>query len=397
MKIKARAFAGVTALTFTLAGLASPALAQQEIRIGAIVPLSGAATSWGVGLAGAAELAAEDVNAAGGLIIAGKKHKVAVVRFDDKLKASEAVTGINRLVYEDKIKVALTVASVSQLAISQIATDNKVISLTQAFTSKALEKEYPYTFRTAYTSNEFALPQMRWLASKLGAKKVGVLFPNDEGGQQVAADFARAYGAVGITLAKEFFEQGGKDDFAPLLTRLIEQKVDAIDLDGTSPVTAGLIVKQSRELGFKGAIIRTGNESTDDIMKVAGKAASEGLYVHTPANLKDPHVAPYKKRFEDKYKIGMPAGSVLMYASIKVLFAAMQKAGTAEDTAKIVKAYEEMKDVDTIAGKANWVTPRDTAGKEYGFRRQILTDFYIARVRNSELEVAATCTIDGCK
>src|SRR3546814_12759817 len=75
-------------------------------------------------------------------------------------------------------------------------------------------------------------------------------------------------------------------DMVPLLTRLMAQGVDAIDLDGNAPATAGLIVKQARELGFKGLIIRSGGPATPEIIKVAGKQATAGMVVYAPIDRK---------------------------------------------------------------------------------------------------------------
>src|SRR5690606_26772809 len=106
----------------------------------------------------------------------------------------------------------------------------------------------PYTFRPNVTTVEVAQPQVEWLAKSQGIKKVGALFPNDETGQQIAKDLAAAYKSAGADLvATEFFERD-RVDFVPLLTRIAARGVDAIELDGNSPTTAGLIVKQAREI-----------------------------------------------------------------------------------------------------------------------------------------------------
>lgn len=346
-------------------------------------------------MAGAIEMAAEEVNATGGLEVAGKKHKVTVIRYDDKSKPSDAVTGMNRLIYEDRAKYVYTFSSASQLAVAQTATDNKVITIVQAYAAKALDKAYPYAFRTVITTNEFAGPQTKWLAQKLKARRVGVLFPNNESGQQIAADFAKAYGAAGGPVVQEFFE-GDRVDFAPLLTRLMEKKIDAIDLDGNSPTTAGLILKQARELGFKGPVVRTGGESTQDIIDVAGKTASEGLYVHLPADFNDPPVAAFKQQFDQKYKVALSAAAVPTYVSTKLLLAAIQKAGSAENTEAVGRALEQVRDAPSMLGPVNWITPKDLAGNPYGTRHQILTRFYIGQVRAGKVAVVATCDLQSC-
>jgi branched-chain amino acid transport system substrate-binding protein len=77
--------------------------------------------------------------------------------------------------------------------------------------------------------------------------------------------------------AKEFFERD-RVDFVPLLTRMLARGIDTVELDGNSPSTAGLIVKQARELGCKGRFVRTGGPATAEILSVAGKDSSEGIH-----------------------------------------------------------------------------------------------------------------------
>ncbi len=82
--------------------LANPVSAQ-EFKLGALATLSGPGAAWGKAILSAAELAAEDANAKGGLAVGGKHYKVTVVSYDDKYKPTDAVTGINSFIYEDNI------------------------------------------------------------------------------------------------------------------------------------------------------------------------------------------------------------------------------------------------------------------------------------------------------
>src|SRR5690606_11124855 len=132
-----------------LALAATTVHAQQEtLRIGAVVTLSGAGAAWGQGMQHATELAADDVNAEGGLEVAGKRYRVEVIPYDDKYQANEAVTVANRLVFEDKVKYIIgPVGSAPVLAIQPITEKNGVIVITLDFTPKALGPDKPCTFR----------------------------------------------------------------------------------------------------------------------------------------------------------------------------------------------------------------------------------------------------------
>ena len=126
----------LAALTCVGAGVLQPALAQETLKLGALVTLSGAGAAWGQGMKNAAELAADKVNAAGGLEVAGKKYKVEIIPYDDKYQANEAVTVANRLVFEDKVQYIIgPVGSAPALAIQPVTEKAKVLIFTLGFTT----------------------------------------------------------------------------------------------------------------------------------------------------------------------------------------------------------------------------------------------------------------------
>ncbi|WP_321503608.1 ABC transporter substrate-binding protein [Breoghania sp.] len=384
---------GVLLAATAMAFAATAGQAQEKtLKVGALVTLSGAGAAWGQGMLNAAKLAAEDVNKDGGLKVGGDSYKVEVIAYDDAYKANEAVTAANRLVYDDKVKYIIgTVGSAPILAIQPITDKNKVITMTLGFTPKAISPDHPYTFRPNPTTAEVAVPQISWLVKNLNIKTVGALFPNDETGESIAHDLGKAYGDAGAQMATEFFERN-RVDFVPLLTRLLAQGVDAIELDGNSPVTAGQIVQQARDLGFTGQIIRTGGPATPDIVKVAGKQATEGMYVHSAFNPNDKAEADYEARYVKTFDQSMNGFSPFFYDGTKMLFKAMQDAGTVTDTDQVKTALENIRDFKGVTGTVNW-TGKDV----YGIAHQLDAPFYIAQVHDGEEEVVAKCTTKGCE
>jgi len=381
-----------------LAGLLATAAlptaqAQETLKLGALVTLSGAGADWGQGMKNAAEVAADQFNEAGRLEVGGKKYRVQVVAYDDKYQANEAVTVANRLVFEDKVRYIVgPVGSAPVLAIQPMTEKNKVILLTLGFTAKALAAEKPYTFRPNVTTAEVSQPQIDWFVKAQGLRKVGALFPNDETGQQIALDLEAAYKKAGATLStKEFFERD-RVDFVPLLTRMMARGIDAIELDGNSPATAGLIVKQARELGFEGRIVRTGGPATQEIVNVAGKQATEGMLVHTPIDPELPATKAYAERYAAKYKHPMNGFSPAFYDGTLMLFEAMRRAGTVEDTERVRVEMEKLDGFEGSLGKLSW-----TGHALYGIDHQLNAPFYVAEVKDGREVIRARCTVEGCR
>jgi len=122
--------------------LTSAAIAQQApIKIGAILPLTGSGASYGVWMKGGTEMAAEEINAGGG--IAGRKLEV--IYEDHAADASKAVNAMRRLVEVEKVPFTLTSYSSPTLAVQPIGAQSKVLMMNGGGQSDNLaNKEYLY-------------------------------------------------------------------------------------------------------------------------------------------------------------------------------------------------------------------------------------------------------------
>jgi branched-chain amino acid transport system substrate-binding protein len=140
-------------------------------------------------------------------------------------------------------------------------------------------------------------------------------------------------------LAGELYERSTKD-FAPLLTKVIALKPDVMDLGASSPATAGLIVRQAREAGFKGRFVQTGGAGWLEVVATAGKEAAEGMVNILYANHADPGyqrlVADYKKQYSGQ----APNEIVAVYHdAMSVQLAAIKKGGDVNDTTKAAASF----------------------------------------------------------
>jgi branched-chain amino acid transport system substrate-binding protein len=372
------------------ATLFAGAASAETLTLGVNATLSGAGAVFGEGMAFAATNIADEINAKGGLKVGDKVYQIELKKYDDRYRAQDAVTAMERLILEDKVKYVVgPMGSASTLATQARTNGDKVLTLTMAFSTKALSPQLPYSFRPAITTAEFTGPQLAWLGKTLAIKRVRALEPNDETGQSVAASQKEAYAAIGVDLQVDFFERE-RVDFVPILTRALMQ-TDALEIGGNSPTTAGLLVKQARELGYQGPIFVTGGDVTAELVKVAGKQAAEGVYVHLPIDISKPETAAYIKAFEDKFKQPANGHNLFMYSGLQMLFAAMQKAGTVEDTTKVSKELEGLSNFPTALGPAGW-----TGEKLYGTNHQIDLPFYVGQIKNGVATKVATCNITAC-
>jgi len=372
------------AMAFVLgAGLlcSAAAGAAETLKIGVIAALTGGGAPWGMAAAEGSRILADRVNQAGGLDVGGRKVKVEVIAYDDQYKAAEAVAAYNRLVNQDGVKYIVILSSAATLALKQNAEDDQVVMMTGAYTSKALDKNSHYVFRM-YSAPEDYLPSMiGWMKDNLQGRRVMVVNPNDESGWDQVRLSEAIFKEKGFeVLGHELYERAQKD-FQPMLTRIIAMKPDMIELGGTPPATAGLIIRQARELGYDRLFTKTGGAGPRDIVAGAGAEAAEGIINMLYADQSNAGyralVADYKKRNQ-----GQEPNEIIVpfYDGANTLLHAIQKAGTIDDTAKVMAAFKETLPMASLQGD-----PMTLGGmKHYGADAQIMTVNYIGTIRKGE-------------
>ncbi len=367
-----------------------PALAQETLKIGGLGPLSGGGTAWGLAAQRGIELGIDAVNAAGGVKAGGKSYKLEVIFYDDLYGGQGGKAATERLVNQDKVKYIIgPVGSPPALATISVSNPAKVIALTNGYAPQILKNDTPdpYNFRIYNTNIEFGPPLIKWLKENAPeVKKVALLAPNDAVGQSVAGVLAEDYRKQGFEVELELFERGIKE-FTPLILRMMAKKVDAFEFDGNSPGDAGLMLKQIRQVGFKGRVIQIGGPAIDEIMEIAGPAA-EGFLSYDVFDWDTEIGKRLRASYEKKYGKGvinsfMPA----FYHTVLLLAEAIKRADSIE-TDKVRTALETTSGFDAgVYGPIKWV------GKEtYGVNRQLMIPYYVSEVKGGKIVKKAKFT-----
>lgn len=366
---------------FLLMGYGQAFSADNVMKLGVIAPLSGSGAGWGLALRAGAELASDDTNAKGGLEVAGKKYKIEVIPYDDKYQGQAAADAANRLIFMDKVKFIIgPMGSAAGLAAQEITEANKVLFVGNSFTTKFLSPKTLYSFRTTMTMAEFSLPMAKFLAEKFPqAKKVATIGPNDETGYDVSGFNKKALLAAGQeVIVQEYFERGTAD-FMPVLSKIFAQKPDILNLNGSNPGDCGLILKQARQMGYKGLIVKIGGPGTPEMLKVAGKDLMEGFVYYSPINPDDQNIIEVNKKYNKKFPPPMNGFTPQFYDGTLWLFEAIKKAGTITDTAKVKAALEGLTFNGVYTGRMSWT------GKEtYGIDHQVKFPFYVMVVKGGK-------------
>jgi branched-chain amino acid transport system substrate-binding protein len=373
-----------------MCAIALLAHAQEVMKIGVIASLSGGGTAWGLGLDRGVQIAADQINEQGGLKLAGKTYKLEVIPYDDQYNAAQAKTAADRLVNRDEVKVIFgPVGSPGAMGSLPVTQPAKVIQFVDGYTPAILKNEWQgaYVFRINNSTLEFSEPIVDWLKKTYpNAKKVGMIAPNDATGQAGVPILATAYKNKGFDVWTEHYERGTKE-FTPLVLRMMAQNVDVFDLNANAPGEAGLLVKQARQVGYKGLIVQSGGAGIDELIAIAGPLANNMLkYDVIDESL--PRVQPFVALYHKKYTGVMNGLAPVYYNAANIYFEAMRRAGST-DTTRIRDQIEKLGGTydAPIFGKVVW-----TGQKNYGVNHQLLHTFVIKEVQNGKATVKAVIT-----
>lgn len=314
------------------AGFSGVAVAQ-TVKIAVAGPFTGPVAQYGDMQKIGALMAVEQINAKGG--VNGKKLEA--VLMDEACEPKQAVAVANKIV-NDKIKFVVGhLCSGSTQPASKVYEDEGIIMVSPASTNPAISKQgFKNIFRTIGTDDQQGPAAGEFIAAKIKPKAIAVIHDKQTYGQGVAEEVKKTVEAKGLKVAAFEGVNKGQTDFSALVTKLKAANVDFVYYGGYHP-ELGLLLRQSREQGFKAQFMGPEGVGNKDISAIAG-AASEGLLVTLPADFAADKVnaglvGAFKAKNQD------PSGPFVLtsYAAVQVLAEAMT-AAKSEDPKKVVVA-----------------------------------------------------------
>jgi branched-chain amino acid transport system substrate-binding protein len=298
----AAASAAVLPLVLALCACSRPPL--EPIDVGVLVPLTGSLSVWGVNTERGIRLAAEHVNAAGG--VDGRRIRLLVE--DSECKPETAVTVLRGWTARGDVPVVLgAICSSDVLAMAPIAERGEVVILSTGASNPAISDAGEFVFRN-WPSDRIQGELTADYAYGRGLRNVAILFVDNAYGRGLEAVFGEHFGALGGALAvtpSESYTEGD-GDFRAQLSRIAGSGADALYLPAYTREYP-LILAQARELGLEIPIVAS--ETFDDPATIERSgAAAEGVVFPSPASFdrSAPQGRAFVAAFERAY--GEPPG-----------------------------------------------------------------------------------------
>ncbi|AXV18367.1 ABC transporter substrate-binding protein (plasmid) [Neorhizobium sp. SOG26] len=368
-----RTFLGAACLA--LSGLAAmPAVAQEAVKVGLILPMTGPFASTGRQV----EAGIKAYMALNGDTVAGKK--IEVVLRDDAGVADQTRRIAQELVVNDGVKMLMGFGLTPlAMSVAPVLNQAKIPAIITSATTSAIMAQSQYYVRTSMAGPQSAVPVATW-AVQNNMKKVVTLVSDYGPGIDIEQGFTNQFKKEGGTIVEAIRVPLANPDFAPFLQRVRDAKPDAVFAFVPSGV-GSLFMKQFIDRGLAEAgikLIGTGDITDDDLLNGIGPAAKGVITGHFYSALHDSpenkaFVAEVRKANNNMRPNFMAVGG---YDAISLAYEALKKTNGDTDGTKLVEAMKGM----------SWTSPRGPITIDPA-TRDIVQDIYMREVKEVDGEL----------
>ncbi len=320
-------------------------MAQEAIKIGVYLPMTGTVASYG-DMEWSGIRIARDMEPT----VLGKKIELVLV--DTKSDKIEAANAVSRLIQNDKVVGIIGEAiSGNTMAGNPISEASGIPSVSPTATSPLVTQGKKYAFRSCFIDPFQGEVAARFALKNLKARTAAVIIDNAQD-YCVGLDnfFMREFVKGGGEIVSTTFIQTGDQDFSAQLSIVQAANPDVIYAPNYYTEDA-LMAKEARDLGIDATILTGDGAQADPLIQIGGKAV-ENMYLtahfHKGAATSE-RAKEYIRRFEEQYKKDADAFGALSADSYFLLVGAITRAGST-DGAKIRDALAATADFKGVSG-----------------------------------------------
>jgi branched-chain amino acid transport system substrate-binding protein len=327
------------------------------IRVGVYGDLSGQTSSFGQSTKNGVQMAADEINKAGGI----NGRQIQLLIEDDQGQPAQAATVATKLVNQDKVVALLgEVASSRSLAAAPICQVNKVPMITPSSTNPAVTATGDYIFRVCFIDSFQGAVMAKFAANTLKAKTAAVLGDvNSDYSKGMSQYFEEQFNKLGGKIIMRQSYTQTDPDFKGQLTSIRAANPDVIFVPGYYG-QVGVIAKQAKELGINAPLLGGDGWDAPQLWELGGEAL-RGNYMANHYSIDDPSpaiqkfVADYKARYNNTAPDAIAA---LAYDAMKILADAIKRAGTTENV-KLRDAIAQTTNFPGVTGTISLNAERD--------------------------------------
>ena len=319
--------------------LCAGAALAQDIRLGSVIPLSGAGASYGASIQQGLEMALGEINAQGG--INGRKITLDVA--DDAADPAQSVIALQRLVnYGDDLVIGGWGSSqvLADMAVAERSGMPYIV--VGASNPQITTKANKWTFRTLTNDNGHA-DRLAQVIDLLKLKKIAIIYDTNDYGVGLRDIFTADIAKQGLKPVDVQSYHTADKDFTPQLTHLAAAEPDGLMLFGTLPAIAA-IMNQARDQGIDARFMGAAGLSNEAVMKLAPQASQHAVataYFHPDVDAEGKAwTERFQKQFANANQAPRPSQAAPAYEALKLIAApCLAKVGT--DKNKLRDCFKE--------------------------------------------------------
>lgn len=325
----------------------------ETFKIGGIGPTTGGAAIYGTAVKNGAQLAIDEINAAGGV----NGVQLSFNFQDDEHDAEKAINAYNTLKDWDMQMLMGTVTSTPCIAVAEETKNDQIFQLTPSGSAVDCVK-YDNAFRICFSDPNQGIASAQYIGANKLATKVAVIYDSsDTYSTGIYEKFSEEAANQGIEIvAAEAFTADSKTDFTVQIQKAKDEGAELVFL----PIyysEAALILSQADSMGY--APLFFGCDGLDGILGVENfdVALSEGVMLLTPfaADAKDELTTKFVEAYQTAYGEVPNQFAADAYDAIYVIKAALEKSGatasmSATELLEIIKPVMTEISVDGLTG-----------------------------------------------
>ena len=306
-------------IAFGFAGLTLAA----DIKIGVAEALTGPAASYGVSNKNGFELAADEINARGGI----NGNKILLIIEDEQGKKEEAINVFKKLIFQDKVLMIFgPTLSNSAFAADPIAQQAKVVVFGTSNTANGLTDKAPFIFRNSVMEADVLPITVGAAVKHFNLQKVAVIYGNDDAFTKSGYDvFKKVLEDQKIQVTTTETYAKGDVDFKAQLTKIKATHPDAIVCSCLAEEAANIIL-QSRGLGITVPFIGGNGFNSPKLFEIA-KEAADNTVMGTPwsAENKTPANAAFIAAYQARFNADPNQFAAQAYDALHIVAEALRK------------------------------------------------------------------------
>lgn len=274
---------------------------QEEIKIGAVLSLTGKAASYGDWARKGITLAVEQLNEN-----KANSFRFKILQEDSQGDPKSAVSAMLKLISVDKVPVIIGFITSSEfLACAPISEQQKIVMISPVAGAPLDRKDGSYVFRTRESGEYQSKIVAGYVCNALKIKKASILYENAANAIAYRNVFENTFKSYGGQIVQSLSYDEGQADYRSILTNIKANPVDAVYLPGVGKVIGHILV-QAKELGIKTQFFSSAGIEDPELIRIAGETAN-GIIFGAPAfslGSEEPHIhnfiESYRKRFNEE-------------------------------------------------------------------------------------------------